>query len=175
MGAVHRFDAGRVPAVFGSTEWQSHSRSGSSEGSGMTSGRTARIAIHPMHAALLAACLPLFLGALLSDWAYASTYVVQWTNFASWLLAGALVLVGLALAWAAIDLLRLRLVRDRTRLTYVLVLAATFVFGLVNALVHSRDAWAAMPAGAILSVLVFLLAFVATWMGLATLRGGDAR
>ena len=62
--------------------------------------------IHPVHAFLLAACVPLFLGGLLSDLAYSSTYEVQWTNFASWLIAGALVFAGLALLWAFIELLR---------------------------------------------------------------------
>ena len=48
-------------------------------------------AIHPFHAVMLAATVPLFLGALLSDWAYWRTYHIQWANFSSWLLAGALV------------------------------------------------------------------------------------
>ena len=56
--------------------------------------------IHPLHAILLAFPLPLFLGALLSDIAYDATYQVQWTNFASWLIAGALLVGGLALLWA---------------------------------------------------------------------------
>ena len=45
--------------------------------------------IHPVHAVLASSALPLFLGALLSDWAYSSSYEIQWTNFASWLIAGA--------------------------------------------------------------------------------------
>src|SRR3546814_2173755 len=40
-------------------------------------------ALRPMHAILLAGTVPLFLGAMLSDIAYASSYQVQWTNFAS--------------------------------------------------------------------------------------------
>src|SRR3546814_5562368 len=43
-------------------------------------------ALRPMHAILLAGTVPLFLGAMLSDIAYASSYQVQWTNFASWLI-----------------------------------------------------------------------------------------
>ncbi len=34
--------------------------------------------IHPVHAVLLASSLPLFVGTLLSDWAYSVTYEVQW-------------------------------------------------------------------------------------------------
>ena len=43
----------------------------------------------PLHATLLAGSVPLFLGALLSDVAYYQTYQIQWSNFASWLIAGA--------------------------------------------------------------------------------------
>jgi hypothetical protein len=36
--------------------------------------RDVRGSLHPLHAVLLAGMLPLFLGALLSDWAYGSTF-----------------------------------------------------------------------------------------------------
>lgn len=115
--------------------------------------------INPVRAVLLAGALPLFLGAVLADWAYSSTYEVQWTNFASWLIAGALVFVGLALVWAIIDALR------GAGWICPGLLAATFVLGFVNALVHAKDAWAAMPAGLILSLIVLVLALAAFWVG----------
>ena len=131
--------------------------------------------IHPVHAFLLAACVPLFLGGLLSDLAYSSSYEVQWTNFASWLIAGALVFAGLALLWQFIDLLR----GDRSwrgaSLIYFLVLLATWVLGFINALVHAKDVWAKMPGAVILSVIVTILAIVATWIGFSSLRAGDNR
>jgi uncharacterized membrane protein len=127
--------------------------------------RSLRHLIHPVHAVLLAGTLPLFLGALLADWAYATTYQVQWTNFASWLIAGALVFAGFALLWAAIDALRADAPRRHGRWLSIGLLVATFVFGFINALVHAKDAWAAMPAGIVLSVIVLLLAFAATWAG----------
>ena len=118
---------------------------------------------HPVQAVLLASMLPLFLGALLSDWAYSSTYTIQWTNFASWLIAGGLVFAGLALLWAVIGLFRTDVRRDRgTWLHFGLVLA-TFVVGFINALVHAKDAWAAMPEGFILSGVVLILALAAVW------------
>jgi uncharacterized membrane protein len=134
-----------------------------------------RAAIHPLHAFFLAGCVPLFLGALLADWAYSSTYEVQWTNFASWLLVGAMVLAGFALLWALIDLLRAdRSWRGRP-LIYFLVLLAAFILGFINALVHAKDAWAKMPEALILSVMVAVLVLVACWLGLATWRSGDVR
>jgi uncharacterized membrane protein len=133
-----------------------------------------RPAIHPVHAVLLAGTLPLFLGALLSDWAYSSSYEVQWTNFASWLIVGGLVFSGLALLWAFIELLRTDR-RGGRRTLYFLLLLATFVLGFINALVHAKDVWAKMPAALILSVIVALLAFAATWIGFSSGRSGEAR
>ncbi len=123
-----------------------------------------------MHAVLAFSTLPLFLGALLSDWAYASSYEVQWTNFASWLIAGGLVFAGLALLWAAVDVLRTSATRHRRGTIYLLLLLASFVLGFINSLVHAKDAWAAMPGGMVLSVVVLLLAAAASVMGLAGLR-----
>lgn len=123
-----------------------------------------------MHAVLAFSALPLFLGALLSDWAYAQSYQVQWTNFASWLIAGGLVFAGFALLWAAVDVLRSSATRHSRGTLYVVLLLASFVLGFVNALVHAKDAWAAMPAGLVLSVVVLLLAAVASVIGLAALR-----
>ena len=62
--------------------------------------------LHPLHAALLAGTVPLFLGVLLSDLTYSNSYEIQWKNFASWLLVGGLVFGGFTLLWAAIDLAR---------------------------------------------------------------------
>ena len=136
---------------------------------------TYRRGIHPVHAFLLVSAVPLFLGALLSDLAYSSTYEVQWTNFASWLIAGALVFTGLALVWAFIDLLRAdRSWRGRP-LVYFLFLLATFILGFINALVHAKDVWAKMPAALILSFVVTALVLAAAWVGLSTLRSGEVR
>lgn len=128
---------------------------------------------NPLHAALLAGTVPLFLGALLSDVAYFRTYQIQWSNFASWLIAGGLVFCGLALLFALVNLLRAGQKRGRP-LTYFLVLLATWVLGFINALEHAKDAWAVMPVGLALSVVVAVLAVVATGLGLSNLRnGGD--
>lgn len=127
-----------------------------------------------MHAVLAFSALPLFLGALLSDWAYAQTYQVQWTNFAAWLITGGLVLAGLALVWAALDLLLRTVLRDRRGVAYLLLLLAILVLGGANALVHAKDGWAAMPTGLVLSVVVLLLATAASWVGLGAWRRSKA-
>lgn len=136
-----------------------------------TTHRNYRNALHPLHAVLLAGTIPLFLGALLSDYAYSSTYNIQWTLFASWLIAGGLVFAGLALLCAIIGLFR----ADRRRgryLAYFVLLLVAWGAGFFNALVHARDAWGAMPTGLILSIVVTVLACAATWIGFS-LRAGD--
>lgn len=133
--------------------------------------RTVQPAIHPVHAFLLAAAVPLFAGALLSDIAYSSSYQVQWTNFASWLIVAGLIFSGFALLWALIELLRADR-RGARGLVYFVILLGAWVLGFVNALIHAKDAWAAMPAGLILSAIVAVLAIAATWIGFSSLRVG---
>ncbi|AHC36141.1 hypothetical protein A7317_11530 [Pseudomonas fluorescens] len=128
----------------------------------------------PLHATLLAGTVPLFLGALISDIAYGQTYQIQWANFASWLIAGALVFCGFALLFALVNLLRAEHKVGRPAV-YCLLLLATWVLGLVNAFQHAKDAYAMMPTGLVLSVVVTVLSVVATWVGLTNLRSGAAQ
>jgi uncharacterized membrane protein len=133
---------------------------------------------HPIHGVLLAGTVPLFLGALLSDIAYWSSYEIQWSNFASWLIVGGLIFAGLALLFGIVDLFRSDH-RERTGINsplgYFLLLLATWVLAFINALVHARDAWAIMPAALILSVIVAILALLATGIGFSGYRRGGAR
>lgn len=116
-----------------------------------------------LHAFLLAASVPLLAGAALADWAYMSTYHVQWSNFASWLIVGGIVFAGAALVCALVALVRAGPPRSRSAVHFALV-AAAFVLGIVNAFVHAADAWATMPRGLVLSLAVTALAIVATAM-----------
>jgi uncharacterized membrane protein len=125
--------------------------------------------IHPLYAFLIAGAVPLFLGGLLSDLAYGSTAEIQWSNFAAWLIAGAMVFTGFALLWAFIALLRRRSPRGWPLASFVLLLAA-FVLGFIDSFVHARDAWGVMPAAPILSAIVAALAALAAGVGLFSLR-----
>jgi uncharacterized membrane protein len=126
-----------------------------------------------LHAILLAFPLPLFLGALISDFAYWQSFQIQWANFSSWLIAGGLLVGGFALLWALIDLFRSRPARRRRAAVYFGTLLAMWVLGFVNALVHARDAFAIMPEALYLSAVMTLLALVAAWMGYSGVRSGD--
>lgn len=131
--------------------------------------------LHPLHAILLAFPLPLFLGALLSDLAYSATFHIQWANFASWLIAGGLLVGGFALLWALVDLLRGGPATRKRRGLYVILLLAMWAIGFVNALVHAKDAWASMPEGLYLSVVTTLLALVAAWIGYSGFQQRETR
>ena len=120
-----------------------------------------------IHAVFALSCVPLFLGALLSDWAYSSSHQIQWLNFAAWLIAGGLLIAGPALLWGAVDVLRSSANRYRQGLIYLTLLLSTFIVGVINALVHAKDGWAAMPTGLILSAVVVVLAATASAVGLA--------
>ena len=122
----------------------------------------ARSFAHPIHAMLLGFPLALYSSALLSDITYLNTAVIQWTNFSSWLLAGANLFAGIVLAWAVIGLLfgRARGARGRG----LVYLALVVLTGLVNSFQHARDGWHSVGTlGVTLSALATLFAFAAAW------------
>jgi uncharacterized membrane protein len=132
--------------------------------------------LHPLHAILLAFPLPLFLGALISDLAYRSSFHIQWANLSSWLIAGGLLVGGFALLWALINLIRRGPARKGRLVVYFVVLLAMWGLGFVNALVHAKDAWATMPEGLYLSAITTLLALVAAWIGYSGFhRAGEVK
>lgn len=123
------------------------------------------------HAIFLVGCLPLFLGATLSDYAYSNSYQIQWATFASWLNAGGLVFAGLALISALISYFRAQ-PRSIMLLIYPALLLLTWVLGFVNALIHARDAWGMMPIGFALSLVVTIFAGTAVWVGFSRFGHG---
>ncbi|RXR07527.1 hypothetical protein [Pseudoxanthomonas composti] len=126
--------------------------------------------IHPFHAAVLGGLWPLYLGTLLSDYAYWSSHEIQWANFAAWLLAGAMVVTTLALLCALVGL-----ARGSRAVFYVVALVVTWCVGLLGSLHHARDAWAIMPGALVWSAAALFLALLATWAGFSSLRDGGAR
>jgi uncharacterized membrane protein len=127
-----------------------------------------------LHAILLSFPLPLFLGALISDVAYWSSFQIQWFNFSSWLIAGGLLVGGFALLWALVDLIRHRAVRRRRAAVYFLVLLVMWALGLVNALTHAKDAFAIMPEALYLSSITTVLALAAAGIGYSGYRPREA-
>lgn len=120
----------------------------------------------PIHAILLAFPVALFPSAMLADITYLNTQVIQWTNFSQWLIAGADLFAGLLLGWAIFSMVAGRARRARGRgMIYLLVVAAMFVLGIINALHHARDGWHSVgTTGLVLSIVCTLLAFVAAFL-----------
>ncbi len=131
--------------------------------------------LHPLHAILLAFPLPLFIGALLSDVAYRSSFHIQWANFSSWLIAGGLLVGAFAVLWSLINLFRRGAARKGRLVVYFVALLAMWGLGFVNALVHAKDAWATMPEGLYLSAITALLALVAAWIGYSGFHAGEVK
>lgn len=122
--------------------------------------------LHPLHAILLAFPVAMFTGALFADIAYLQTAEIQWTNFAAWLITGALLFGGPALLWAAILFARAPRGAGRVRpLLYLVLLAVTWIAGLINAFQHGRDGWSSVgTAGLFLSIVAALAAIAAAWI-----------
>ncbi|KRE92467.1 hypothetical protein ASG87_00690 [Frateuria sp. Soil773] len=115
-----------------------------------------------------------FVAALIFDILYARTADVQWNNGAAWLNAFGLVL---AIVPRLINLARVW-ITARVRATsadkagFWLYLVA-IVVAIVNAFVHSRDAYAVVPAGVWLSACtVILLSIGQVAMAVTGKRGG---
>ncbi len=122
-----------------------------------------RSPLHGLHAFLLAGSVPLFIGVLLCDITYSRTYEIQWKNFSSWLLVGALVFSGFALLGSIIGSARERF-RPSLRSVNAVVLLVLFVLGFINALLHSADAAASLSAALTISWIVAALSILATWL-----------
>ena len=122
--------------------------------------------LSPLHALLLAFPVALYPSALTSDITYYRTAEVQWSNFSSWLIAGADVFAGLLLAWAVVSFFFGRVGARRSRgLLYLGLIAAMFVLGVLNAFQHARDGWHSVGTlGIVLSVLCSILALVIAFL-----------
>lgn len=118
--------------------------------------------VHPIHRILTPFPVAYFTGALATDLAYWRTADVMWEDFSAWLITAGLIVAGLALITAVIEVATGRQRAAWARVTgYVLAV----LLALVNIFVHSRDAYTAVvPTGLMLSALVaiILLAMAAT-------------
>src|SRR5690349_16143419 len=117
---------------------------------------TASIAGHPIHPMLVPFPIACFVGALITDIVYWRTADIMWSNFSAWLLAVGLIMGGLAALAGLIDFLGSRSIRAQAP-AWPHLIGNVLVLGLslLNAFVHSRDAWTSVvPTGLILSAVV---------------------
>lgn len=113
-----------------------------------------------------AAC---FIGALVTDIAYAKSANMTWTTFSIWLLTAGLMVAGIAVVAGLIQAFGRRRWPTRAQTVgYVFVL----ILALVNAFVHSRDGYTSVvPDGLGISAITVLSLLVIAWFD----RGAFAR
>lgn len=124
----------------------------------------------PLHPIVLGLPFACFFAGMLTDIAYVRTYDIAWKNFSDWLLAGGMVLGALGAIVGIVDLARPSVRANRLLTPYAIAYAVAMVLALLNNFIHSRDAYGAMPAGLILSVLTVLLLTGASALGAILLR-----
>ncbi|WP_294329450.1 DUF2231 domain-containing protein [uncultured Sphingomonas sp.] len=124
----------------------------------------------PLHPIVLGLPFICFLAALVADIAYFRTYDIAWKNFADWLLAGGMVLGALGAIVGVVDLVRPAVRANRLLYPYAIAYGVAMVLALLNNFIHSRDAYGAMPAGLVLSVLTVLVLTAASALGAILLR-----
>src|ERR1700754_3540319 len=109
-----------------------------------------------------------FTGALVTDLAYWWMLDVMWERFSIWLITAGLILAGLAAIAYVIDLASGRQI-DRPAWPGVVGYAIAALLSLVNAFVHSRDAYTAVvPTGLMLSGLVVVVLLLTAMVGSAS-------
>jgi uncharacterized membrane protein len=128
---------------------------------------TAPIAKHPIHPMLIPVPIVCFIGALVTDIAYASTAEMMWADFSSWLLAVGFIGGVLAAIAGLIDFLGNRLIREQAPAwPHLIGNLVVLVLAFLNNLIHTRDAYTSvMPTGLILSILTVLVLPVTAWLG----------
>jgi uncharacterized membrane protein len=128
---------------------------------------TAQIAGHPIHPMLVPFPIVCFIGTLVTDIAYWRTAQMMWADFSAWLLVIGLVMGALAAIAGLIDFLSNRLIRAQAPAwPHMVGNIVMMLLALLNAFVHTRDAWTSVvPVGLILSLLVVLILPVTGWLG----------
>jgi uncharacterized membrane protein len=128
---------------------------------------TATIAGQPIHPKLVPFPIVCFIGALLTDLAYAHTPDMMWANFSAWLLAVGLIMGVLAAIAGLIDFAGNRLIRAQgPAWPHLIGNVIVLVLALFNNLIHTRDAWTSVvPTGLILSALTIIVMLVTAWLG----------
>ncbi|MGN6515345.1 MAG: DUF2231 domain-containing protein [Rhizomicrobium sp.] len=130
---------------------------------------TASILGHPIHVMLVPVPIVCYIGALLTDIAYAETANMQWANMSVWLITFGVIFTILAAIAGAIDFFsepRIRALNNAW--IHVIGNVVVLIISIFNGFVHSRDAYTSVvPTGLILSIIVVLILLVTGWNGWA--------
>jgi uncharacterized membrane protein len=128
---------------------------------------TAHVARRPIHPMLVSVPITCFVGALLTDTAYAIDAEMMWADFSAWLLTVGVIIGVLAAIAGAVDFVGSRGVRSLgIAWLHAVGNLVVLVLAFINMLVHTRDAWTSViPTGLTLSVLTVLILPVTGWLG----------
>ena len=137
------------------------------EESGARLATTAQIARHPIHAMLVLIPIVCFVGALVTDIAYAVTAEMMYADFSAWFLLVGFIFGVLAAIAGLIDFLSNRQIRALAPAwPHMIGNLAVLILAFFNNLIHTRDAWTSvMPVGLILSIITVLILPVTGWLG----------
>jgi uncharacterized membrane protein len=110
---------------------------------------TARVGGHPVHAMLVPIPIVCFVGALVTDVAYWRTADMLWADFSAWLLTAGLVVSIFAVIAGLVDFLGERRIRTlRQAWIHGLGNGLALLLAILNALVHTRDAYTSVVPAA---------------------------
>jgi len=120
-------------------------------------------AIAPIYLLLFPIPVVCFLGAFLTDVAYAKTTFLMWLHFSEWLIAAGLAFGALAALALLVEFFASRAIRSGSvGWTHLVLFYAALIVELFNAFFHTIDGWTAVaPVGMTLSVIGALLALAA--------------
>ena len=135
---------------------------------------TAR-ATHPLYLLLFPVPVVCFVGALVTDIAYARSAFLMWLHFSEWLIAAGLAFGVLAAVVLLVAFAAHRATRARVGWAHLLLFYAALVVELLSAFVHTIDGWTAVVwTGMALSAIGALLALAAAGTLLAAPVGSHA-
>jgi uncharacterized membrane protein len=108
-----------------------------------------------------------FIGALVTDIAYAVTAEVMYADFSAWLLLVGIVFGVLAAIAGLTDFIGNRLIRQEAPAwPHLIGNVAVLILAFFNNLIHTRDAWTSVvPTGLVLSIVTVLILPVTGWLG----------
>lgn len=128
---------------------------------------TATIVGRPIHAILVPIPIACFVGTLLTDIVYWRTADMMWSDMSAWLLAVGLIVAFFAVIVGLIDFLGNRHIRGlQAAWLHGVGNAILIVLEIVNAFVHTRDAYTSVvPLGLTLSAISVLILLITGWNG----------
>jgi uncharacterized membrane protein len=128
---------------------------------------TVRIAGRPIYAMIVPIPVVCFLATFVTDVVYWKTAAMMWANMSAWFLTVGLIVSIFAVIAGLIDFFGDRRVRAlRAAWVHALGNGMAVILSIVNAFVHSRDAYTSVvPGGLVLSTLVVLILAVTAWNG----------